>query len=291
MGLEFTPEQKQISAVFFEANNDIDIYTEDNQKDQKFYITLFQRLLDGSGIKLNKTYQLGSKNDVIECCKKDNSPRKHIYIVDGDYGLQCEKYPNDLQSIPHLYILDFYCIENGLICPTGFIKAIDNFTGGVYSNDEVLSFLDYDNTLGKITPKFIELFFYFSAYQELGECIDYGCLARYIIPKTNKLNINAIQKKIDDIITLSKSKGIDKELTLLVQKREQIFKKDVKTLLKLVSGKDFIIPYIVLTISLQIKKMKNKTYAGQTMEWWKYNIVQFCNLDKFETLRHAIINA
>ena len=44
----------------------------------------------------------------------------------------------------------------------GLIKAIDNFTGGVYSNDEVLSFLDYDNTLGNITPKFIELFFYFS---------------------------------------------------------------------------------------------------------------------------------
>lgn len=291
MGLEFSPEQKQVSAVFYETNNDIDIYTEDNQKDQKFYITLFRRLLEGSGIKLNNTYQLGSKEDVVKCCQKDNSSRKHLYIVDGDYGLQCENYPDNLQIIPHLYVLDFYCIENGLICKNGFLKAIDNYTGGVYSNDEVVAFLDYNNTLGNITPKFIELFFFFSAYQELGGRIDYGNIARYTIPKTNTLNDRAIQQKINEIIALSKEKGIDKKLDSLIQRREQIFKKDVETLLKIVSGKDFIIPYIILTIESQIKRLKHKTHAGQTMEWWKYNIVQFCNLDKFENLKQALLIA
>ena len=291
MALEFSPEQKQISAVFFEANNDIDIYTEDNQKDEKFYINLFQRLLKGSGIKLNRTYQLGGKDDVVKCCICDTSSRKRIYIVDGDYGLQCEVYPENLKEIPHLYVLEFYCVENGLICEKGVLKAIDNFTGGIYTNDEVALFLDYDNTLENIIPKFIELFFYFSAYQELGERIDYGNLEQYLNPKTNTLNNIAIQHKIDEIIALSKEKGIEKQLYLLIEKREKVFIKDKDTLLKIVSGKDFILPYIIRTIVYNIKALKNKTHTGQTKEWWKYNIVQFCDLDRFENLKQALINA
>ena len=37
MGLEFSSEQEQVASIFTAYRNDIDIYTEDENKDKPFY--------------------------------------------------------------------------------------------------------------------------------------------------------------------------------------------------------------------------------------------------------------
>lgn len=292
MDLEFSPELKQVSAVFFESSNDIDIYTEDNQKDHKFYVKLFERLLSGTGIKLNRTYQLGDKDMVVDCCKKDNSTRKRLYIVDGDYGIQCSTYPDELQSIPHLFVFDFYCVENGLICKKGFLEAINNFTGGIYDDAETLSILDFERTIDYITPHFLELFFYLSASLELGNGVEFGTMESYLKNKSKEVNETMIDKKKQEIISIAQREGNYPNLEELVESRRKRFPIDADTMLRFVSGKDFIIPYITRTIGLNIKMIKGKNpHLGQSKEWWKFNLVQFCKLDKFSKLKTAIIEA
>lgn len=52
MGLEFSSEQEQVASIFTAYRNDIDIYTEDENKDKPFYKKLFIRLLKDSGINI-----------------------------------------------------------------------------------------------------------------------------------------------------------------------------------------------------------------------------------------------
>lgn len=65
MGLEFSAEQTQVASIFTAYRNDIDIYTEDENKDKVFYKRLFSRLLEGSGVLINDVYPLGSSKDVM----------------------------------------------------------------------------------------------------------------------------------------------------------------------------------------------------------------------------------
>ena len=50
MGLEFSSEQEQVASIFTAYRNDIDIYTEDENKDKPFYKKLFIRLLKIQGL-------------------------------------------------------------------------------------------------------------------------------------------------------------------------------------------------------------------------------------------------
>ena len=112
MGIEFNSEQEQVSSLFTAYRNDVDIYTEDESKDKVFYKKLFSRLLNGTGLRINDVYPLGSSDDVIAACRKDSDvKRKKIYIVDGDIYLMF----SPKQPIPYLYVLDAYCMENLVI--------------------------------------------------------------------------------------------------------------------------------------------------------------------------------
>ena len=56
MNLKLNSQQEHVSSLFTAYRNDIDIYTEDQNKDKPFYKIIFKRLLEGTGIKINDEY-------------------------------------------------------------------------------------------------------------------------------------------------------------------------------------------------------------------------------------------
>ena len=111
---EYNADESELKSVFNSYRNDINIYTEDTKLDKEFYVTLFNRLIDKTGIRINDVYPLGNSSTVIKACKDNVDTSPHLYIVDGDIHLM--NVPK--QTITGLHVLGRYCIENYLIDST-----------------------------------------------------------------------------------------------------------------------------------------------------------------------------
>jgi hypothetical protein len=79
--IKYTDEVKRVVSKFFQYRNDIDIYTEDEDKDREFYRLIFSRILDQS-IKIKDITPLGNKDNLIKRCKAEpENGRKKIFIA------------------------------------------------------------------------------------------------------------------------------------------------------------------------------------------------------------------
>ncbi|PJZ79220.1 hypothetical protein [Leptospira meyeri] len=78
--LKYNSDNQRLVSRFFQYRNDIDIYTEDEDKDKEFYKILFKRLLKNT-ININDITPLGSKTNVINrCISEPENGRKKIFI-------------------------------------------------------------------------------------------------------------------------------------------------------------------------------------------------------------------
>ena len=281
MGLEFSIEQKQVSSVFKKYRNTIDIYTEDEEKDKEFYKLLFARLLEGTSEKISDIYPLGCSRQVIKKCKEDNDfSRRKLYIVDGDIVLQY----NPKENNKYLFVLDAYCIENYVIdkksvCQTAYMLYPCMEIEKVYEK------LNYEKMLLEIAEPLIQLFFHYSIQNECFNAFNQLHIDTYLTK--NNLDLEKIDAKIDEIkkILLSNGKTESEYLELLYNRRSK-FPYDTDSLLRIVSGKDFLIPYI----SCYIKKSYNNNLR-LPKESWKYNFLKYCDLSRLSNLKAAILSA
>lgn len=281
MELGFSSEQEQIASIFTAYRNDIDIYTEDENKDKAFYKKLFTRLLNDSGIKINDVYPLGSSDDVIDACKKDNdTTRKKLYIVDGDIYIMFK--PKEV--IPNLYVLDAYCMENLVIDEESVCNTICDFHGEK-EYDDIKTLFDFDNLIQEHQDLLITLFYYKSLDQKYRNFFNLYSLSKYY-DKNNNLNPTIIESEKTSIKNRLISEGkisqedFEKELLAL----ESRFPKNKSTFLKIVSGKD----YLIHMISCHAKKTLNHN-TGHKKEAWKYNFARYCNLDRLQGLKNTIL--
>lgn len=284
MGLKFTLEQQQISTIFKQYRNSINIYTEDTVDDKEFYIMLLKRLLYDTDIEINDIYPLGSSNDVIEACKKDNDTRfKKIYIVDGDIFLmyQPKKSMNDL------FVLDAYCIENLIIDKNAISQCYYNLLG-TKRLEEIQSIIEFEKMMECIKDPIIDLFFnYAISNQYLGYFTLYNIDA-FLCSKS--LDID--QKKIQDQISSIKRSLIEEQVLTEskyleeIRTKQSLYSKNIDTLLTIVSGKDFLIPYIRKHCS---KKLDFDVHLPRKS--WKFHLAKYCDLRKLTKLKTAILNA
>lgn len=281
MGLEFSSEQEQVASIFTAYRNDIDIYTEDENKDKPFYKKLFIRLLKDSGINIHDVYPLGSSDDVIEACQKDNDvTRKKIYIVDGDIYLMF----NPKQVIPNLFVLDAYCMENLVIDEESVCNALCNFHGEK-EYDEIKVLFQFDSLIQQHQDALITLFYYKALDQKYRGYFNLYSLSAYYDKNFNldlskiELEQNLIKNNLISEGKITESE-FERELSLL----ERMFPKNADSFLKIISGKD----YLIHMISCHAKKTLNHK-TGHSKEVWKYNFAQFCKLDRLQNLKTAII--
>lgn len=280
MSTEFSTEVKQVAAVFKEYRNSIDIYTEDKNEDKVFYVRLLQRLLSDTEIKINDVHPLGCKKEVITACKSDVDERRcRLYIVDGDIYLQYQQE----EVVENLYRLDSYCIENYVICEESICNTAYDLNGGRYPIENVKCRINYHEVLNN-SLCLIDLFFWYSIQSEL-----YGNYElRHINSFWDAKNICIDDQRVNDRITEIKAGLISQGypcimLERLFASRMQKYGKNIRTLLKIVSGKDYLIPLFCNVINNRVCKV------SIPKESWKFQFSKTCGLDGLNGLKKAIL--
>lgn len=278
MSLVYSSKQEQVASLFTAYRNDIDIYTEDNDKDKLFYKKLFSRLLEGTGINVRDVYPLGSSSEVINACSADtDTTRKKIYIVDGDIYLMI----NPKNVIPNLFVLDSYCIENYVIDEEGVCNALCN----LYAEkecDDIKNIFQFDALIEEHLSPLMDLFYYFALEKKYTDVFDLKSLGAFYTK--NKLNVEAIENEIRDIkerLLNANIKECDIESDLAQLMID--FPKTPSVFLRVVSGKDYLI-HMVACHASNVLRIR----AKQTKNVWKYNMVQYCDLSRLASLRNAI---
>lgn len=283
MALDFSTETRQAATVFTEYRNTIDIFTEDCDKDKEFYVKLLKRLMEDTDIIINDIYPLGCRQTVIDCCKNDtDSRRKKLYIVDGDIYLQYKEKEN----IAHLYVLDSYCIENFLICEDSICDVAYRLYG-CDSYNNVKTALNIPKELNDIAEPLIRLFFYYSIQMECTSHFHRMSIDAYMDKKNKKIDKDIINRKIIEIRNGLTHNGIPEcRIDELLTNRQSVFPNNEQTLLKIVSGKDFVIPYFKHHIKKQLH-----CKIELSKEAWKFNLVDKCDIEKLASLKQAILSA
>lgn len=277
----YSNETRRLVSTFLTYRNEIDIYTEDEDKDKEFYNVLFSKLLNDE-IKINDITPLGSKDNVIEHCKKDNSTtRKKVYIVDGDIAVINSQNNN----IENLFVLNRYCIENYLFNE----NSICNFlylNCGTKSEITIKDELKYDEWLENYSENLIELFFHFSIIDSNGGKFMLYNANKYHSKKGNDIEFNSSLVK-SDIVTLKKEIltliSEDKYIKQISELRNQ-WNYSSNNLITIISGKDYLIP-ILLFKSQLFKSSK----ALPSLEEVKIALVQNINTDDLKDLKEFIM--
>lgn len=276
-------EYKQLQSVFKAYRNSIDIYTEDKIEDKEFYVQLLSRLLDNTDVKIRDVHPLGCRKDVVKCCKEDQSERPKIYIVDGDIYLQYEGSEN----IPNLHVLDAYCIENLLVCEEALCKAA-YFWDTTKPLNEIKQKLDFHNTIQGLLNPLIDLFFNYSIQSELCGKFELLHINSYLKKKGSQIDPELIDRKIGEIKkTIIRSDCATKEqYDKKLNERRSKFSYSEETLFMIVSGKDFIIPFLQRHIK---EALKGKDSIPNRV--LKFRLAEKCDLNKLERLKNDILSA
>lgn len=279
--LELSEEPKRLTSTFLAYRNDIDIYTEDQEKDKEFYKTLFKRLISND-IKINDITPLGSCSEVIARCENEpENGRKKIFIIDRDISIIHGK---EIPALKNLFVLDAYCIENFLFDK----ETVINF---IYLNcatkpiEIIEQELTFENWLEEYTSLFIELFIHFGIADFFGLPFRLYNANKYHKKSKDSLVFDSelVRQDIDEIkIEIISAVG---EVSY-EQKRIEFNSKwsnCIDNLLTIVSGKDYLIP--ILLFKTQCFKRSN---ALPTLEEVKLNLAQFNNLNKLQRLKETI---
>lgn len=276
-------ESQRLTSTFRAYRNDIDIYTEDNEKDKEFYKVLFRRLLKKEII-INDITPLGCKDTVIKRCNEEpDNGRKKIFIVDGDIIFI---HGNNLPSLKNLYVLKGYCIENFLIDKDTIIHFI-YMNCGTKPIEQISDELDYESWLNTYTSKFIDLFIHFAIVNLNGGYFTIFNANKYHLKKGEDLVFNEDLVKSDiillkkEILKLTTEKEYFKQYKQLTKRWTSC----VENLTTIVSGKDYLIPLLLL----KTKQFK-KSNAAPSLEEVKFQLLHSSSLQKLSDLKNTIEN-
>lgn len=278
--LEYTDESKRLVSTFFAYRNDVDIYTEDQDKDKEFYRVLFSRLLKPE-IRINDINPLGSKSQVIDrCANEPKGDRRKIFIIDGDIAL----IDGNKIELENLFVLDKYCIENFLIDPNSTCNFV-YLNCGTKSREQLLLDIEFDQWLNNYSESLIQLFIHFAITNHFGgkftlfNANKYHSVSNGHYVFDRQLVDNDIQDLKNEIIS---KYGLDNYEEKLVEFNSK-WLNNIENLLTIVSGKDYLIP-ILLIKTQQYKKSKSLP----TLEEVKINLVQHFDISKLEKLKNLI---
>lgn len=276
-------EAQRLTSTFRAYRNDIDIYTEDNDKDKEFYKVLFKRLLK-SEIVINDVTPLGCKDSVLKrCAEEPDNKRKKIFIVDGDITFI---HGENLPTLKNLYVLEGYCIENFLIDKETIIHFL-YMNCGTKSIEEIEGELNYNNWLSAYSVAFIDLFIHFALINYFGGKFTLFNANKYhlkegeeMLFKTEIVNAD-IAKLKEEILELVDIDEYNSKYAYLTKKWTLC----IENLTTIVSGKDYLIPLLLLKTK-QFKKSK----ALPTLEEIKFSLVHSSNLSRLSNLKQVIEN-
>ena len=273
-----------VISIFFKYKNDVDIFIEDSD-DEEFYISLFSNLLDGK--RINKVISCKCKTSLISACENDqiDRKRKRIYLADSDLNLISNSNRNDLK---HFHVLDRYCIENYLIEEKGIIETLHDCI--ILDKKKIKQQLGLEKWLKSISHSLVELFLHYSISHEnaLGKptvSFPIGKLCKKV-NKATVLDIDKVNDRVkefrENIISVL---GEDKYNTSIYERREK-WPSNMDTLIKIVSGKDYILPLIIF----RFNKLRGKESYNLKLESLRMRLAKTCDLNSLNKLKNKIIS-
>ena len=280
--VQYSLSAKRLYSIFFQYRNDIDIYTEDEEKDREFYRCLFTRLLEGTGITINDVTPLGCKENVINrCLNEPPSKRRKLFIVDGDIELIADA---NSEEIENLYVLGAYCIENLIIDETSATEFL-YMNLGTASKENTKKQLNFDDWLSRVAEALIELFFHFSIVKEIG--------LNFTLYNANRFMTNSEEKCIDIDMVKAYVNKLKEEILSIISDQDYNRKLNDRksrwtisndTVLTIVSGKDYLLPMLQFRVQ-NLKKIKG-LYSTNAI---KLNLAKHCELERLQDLRMTVL--
>ena len=280
--MNYSEEVQQLTSLFTQHRNSINIYTEDNEKDKKFYVTLLKRLLDGTNVIINDIIPLGSSDDVIKACVTDSDSNPKLYIVDGDIHLMTAPK----QSQDNLFVLDRYCIENYVVDAVSFYKVYDDLDYE-HTLEDIKRLANFEEIMNDAVIPFMELFHHFAVSQSTQNVCVLKDASQFMgrDGKIERLKID--QEKTSVINNVCENTGLPKaDFNAYLESFKSSFPMTRDNLIKCVSGKDYLIPYITNSCKYRLSQT-----IGLKKEGWKYQFVKHCDLAPLNSLKLKILDA
>ena len=280
MDLKYSEESQALVSVFKEYRNTINIYTEDTIDDREFYLQLYKRLLAGTSCVINDITPLGDCDAVVRECNKGSDPRG-LYIIDGDIYLIYQPK----KSTQNLHVHNAYCIENLIIDKEAYVALIHDVVCKK-SKSEYRELLDVDNMFKGIMKPLIEFFFYFALEKKYRNAFTLKNIYCFCEQRTiPNIKLDAITNELQNIKRkLVPAYISDEQFNEELKRMKSQFPYSEETLLKIVSGKDYIIPFMKCYAN---NKLGIK--IGLPKEGWKHMMARNCNLDCFSDLKAKML--
>ena len=288
--LAFSLEQQQVSGIFYNnSEKGIIIYTEDTDTEHEFYVKFYNRLLDGTGITIDKVIQLGNCDRVQQACQDDDDTSfPKLYVIDGDIYLQyCPK-----QSQGRLCVLDRYCIENYLVDEETVCAVIQRFNP--IDINEIKRKLHYSAILQEFSKNFIPIYYYYSLLSEENKkrrsattaCFTHKKYTFFYRSSDNAYIKANIKTFVSDVrAELLQLPGMDNSyIDRKIHEKENTFPCCIETLVKIVSAKDDILPFLIDVIAKYLHISK------QSLTIWKFNSADFYDTKPLNFLKNRIID-
>lgn len=280
MSLERGPVARGLSSVFYAFRNSINIYTEDDFKNKKFYKSLFKKLLEGTDIKVEDVHPLGNCETVIKRCKEDtdNSMPK-LYIIDGDIYLMTTPRP----AVEHLYILDAYCMENKVIDEESYYRVFEELDP-YHTIEEIRDLANYDTMMSAAEEPFMKLYCHKAVCREKLNCFSLQSAKEFMSNGSiSAVKVDKECKKICQQIVNNSGLNMVSVEAAVSDKMNQ-YPAARENLMKYVSGKDYLLVYID-----DYTKNKLKSHSGQKKEFWKFQFMKYNSLEFLKGLKEAIV--
>lgn len=281
MALDRGTAAKGLSSIFYTFRNSINIYTEDADKNLKFYTLLFKRLLEGTGIVVNDIHPIGNCEQVIQHCKDDSdTTMPKLYIIDGDIYLMTTQRPD----VDHLYVLDAYCMENKVIDENAYYKVLDDLDP-FHTVEEIKEKAEFNAMMNEAEIPFLKLHCHMAVSKELVKH-HYLKSAKEVM-QDGSISTQKVEDFCDEIKKrIVKYGGITEEVVNNAVNNKMVnYPPSRSSLMKYVSGKDYLVVYIDEYTRTRLKAM-----SGQSKEFWKFHFGKHCDLTPLNGLKTAIVN-
>lgn len=275
---------KSAKSVFFEEYNDIDIYIEDTAKGyKKLFAEIFSRVFRDK-YRVSEVFPLGGSKKVVDECKKCQGEftRPSLYIIDGDLFL-FEK--NIREELPGLYILPFYCIENLLIDQNCFLKLL-NEEDPVRRQEQLALDFDFSTWVEENAKHLVRLFIEYAICFKLcpeKETVKFP-VRKLVSSSSGIVDESKINHRISEISKYIIEKvGAEtyNELKAEIEGRVAV---NSDSLLKYVSGKDYLFPLIFTRFNSVAKEAKVQKLH------FKLRLALGCSIDAISDCQNCVVS-
>jgi len=262
-------------SVFFEAENDIDIYVEDTaQGYEKLYGLLLSRLLNEK-YRVERVYPIGNRKQVIDKYEadKENLRRASLFIIDGDLLILRD---DDIANKEGLYKLPCYCVENLLIDKNSLINLLDEEE--TERNLEIIEReFDFDGWKSRNVELLNDLFIEYAILFKVdptNETVGYK-VTNLVSNGIGELDATKVQKRILEVRNKSLQSISIEEYELIKHTYSRKYNAIKKCEFQIVSGKDYVMPLMMA----RIRSMVNTKCSNISI---KQRFARTCSLTMIE---------